>query len=574
MRWLVSVILSFAVPLSEPVSTAAPTPDIKIDQVGYAADSPKFAFLVSARGAAPDIYSVRRKSDGKAVFEGHWGPEVFDPDSGDRVRTADFTSFNVPGAYYFEVPGIGRSWDFAIDSNIYSRPYYLTARGFYGQRCGSAVDLGPEFPGYRHGLCHTAGAFDSSSGRSGPHVSAKGWHDAGDYGRYMISSGISTATLLWAVELWGKGGMRKIKLGIPESGNGVPDLLSEARWNVDWMLNMQDSDGGVWHKQTSAHFCGFVSPDRDELPSLVIGAGQPPFKTSCATADLAAVAGIAARVFGPYDRAYADLCLAAARKAWQWVQSQPNVTFHNPPGITTGEYGDQDCSDEIFWAAAELARTTKEPAFESYFERHYAEFLSQITPDNPPDISHTGALGLWTYALGGGLNRAAIKAIVEHSLETANAIVLRTEAQAYRVSLVRKNYIWGSNGIAANYSMQLLIANKFRPDHRYVSAATENIHYLLGRNTFSLSFVTQLGSHAVEHIHHRPSIASNLAHPWPGLLSGGPNAGRQDDVSARLAASTPPARSFVDDQGSYSTNEIAINWNAPLVFVLAGLLPG
>jgi endoglucanase len=344
----------------------------------------------------------------------------------------------------------------------------------------------------------------------------------------VVNSGISTATLLWAFELWGQRGMRSISLHLPESGNGTPDLLNEARWNIDWMLTMQDSDGGVWHKQTSDHFCGFIAPQKDTFASLVIGVGSAPFKTSCATADFAAVTAIAARVFIPYDRGYADRCLTAARNAWRWLESHEEVPFHNPPGITTGEYGDEHCADEQLWAAAELSRTTREPAFEAYFAQHYTDFLARIAPDEPPSYANMAAFALWTYALGKGQNGTAVKEIESRSVLAANTIVQRAEVKPYRTSMTRENYVWGSNGMVANYGLQLLVANQFRNDHRFVEAAIANVHYLFGCNPFSLSYVTQLGSHSVQHIHHRPSASSSLPKPWPGLLSGGPNPGRQD----------------------------------------------
>jgi endoglucanase len=137
--------------------------------------------------------------------------------------------------------------------------------------------------------------------------------------------------------------------------------------------------------------------------------------------------------------------------------------------------------------------------------------------------------------------------------------------------MTNRDYVWGSNAVVANYGMQLLVANAMRPDARYGEAATDNLHYLLGRNTFSLSFVTQVGENAFLHPHHRPSGADTNAGPWPGLLSGGPNRSRQDDAMRKsLAADLPPAKSYLDDQGAYAANEVAINWNAPLVFLLAG----
>jgi endoglucanase len=119
--------------------------------------------------------------------------------------------------------------------------------------------------------------------------------------------------------------------------------------------------------------------------------------------------------------------------------------------------------------------------------------------------------------------------------------------------------------------MQLLVANAFERKPAYVETALDNLHYLLGRNTFSLSWVTQVGENAFLHPHHRPSGADTNALPWPGLLSGGPNRGKQDPAMKRLPAETPPAKCYLDDQEAYSANEVAINWNAPLVFLLAGV---
>ena len=119
-----------------------------------------------------------------------------------------------------------------------------------------------------------------------------------------MNSGISTATLLWAWELF-RAKLDRVKLNIPESGNGTSRLLNEVRWNLEWMLKMQDDDGGVWHKQTSEQFPGFVMPEDDPLPSLVIGTGSAPYKSTCATADLAAVAAIAARAYQTYDPDFA-----------------------------------------------------------------------------------------------------------------------------------------------------------------------------------------------------------------------------------------------------------------------------
>lgn len=545
-----------------------PTTAIKVDQVGYPLNGPKIALVSSPA----KTFDIREMGTSRVVYHGQIGPAGFDPATGDTVDTADFSSLRLEGKFVLEVPGVGKSWAFTVGGDVYEHTYFLAMRGFYRQRCGTAVDLGPEFPGFSHPACHLHGAFHPSSGLSGPRDNIGGWHDAGDYGRYMVNSGVATGTLLWAWEIFGPR-LKQIPLAIPETGNGTPDILNEARWNLEWMLKMQDADGGAWHKQTSEHFPGFIAPDEDTLPSEVIGTGSPPYKSTCATADLAAVAAIAARVYQPFDAQFAVRALDAARRAWAWTGKYPNVTFRNPPGITTGEYGDSNCSDERLWAAAELWRTTGEAAYHQFFLDHYAEYLSTL--DSPPEgnWSSMAPMALRSYALARrkGVDPKAQAAIRDRMLLAARAIANETSANPYHVSLQTRDYVWGSNGIAAQYGMDLLIANVIAPNSDFVNAALDNLHYLLGRNTFSLSWVTQVGEHSVEHPHHRPSAVSKQG-PWPGLLAGGPNAGRQDPVLAALPRDLPPARVYADETASYASNEIAINWQAPLVFLLAGQL--
>ncbi len=546
-----------------------PTPAIKVDQVGYLADSPKFAVV----SAPAKTFEIRRSTDGKVEFSSNLGPPVFDPLTGDTVQTADFSPFRLPGTYYIQIPGVGKSWTFTVSKNVYDHAYYLAMRAFYGQRCGTAVDLGPEFPGYTHAACHLHGQFHPSSGAKGPRDNLGGWHDAGDYGRYMVNSGVATGTLLWAWEIFGRS-LSPIHLQIPESGNGTPDILNEVRWNLKWMLAMQDTDGGAWHKQTSEHFPGFIAPEQDTQPSQVIGTGAPPYKSTCATADLAAVAAIAARVYKPYDPQFAAQALDAAERAWRWADHYPNVTFRNPPGITTGEYGDFNCADERLWAAAELWRTTGDATYHQFFLKGYAPYLASL--DSPPSAnwSSMAPMALRTYVLAHrkDADAGAQAAIRARILTAANAIVARTAANPYHVSLQAKDFVWGSNGIAAQYGMDLLIANILEPNPDFVNTARENLHYLLGRNTFSLCWVTQLGEHAVQHPHHRPSADGKQPGPWPGMLAGGPNVGRQDPVLATLPRNLPPAKVYADETASYASNEIAINWQASLVFLLGGQL--
>lgn len=534
---------------------------IALNQVGYLPARSKHA-SVKVRATS---FGVRSVAGDRVVYRGQLSAPEADAASGDTLQTADFSALTTPGNYVLEIDSGEKSPAFRIAGDVYRNALRLTMRAFYGQRCGCHVDLGG---GYAHPVCHLSAAYHASSGKSGPLQNRGGWHDAGDYGRYIVNSGISTGTLLWAWELY-QGTLRKLALQIPESGGKLPDFLAEVRWNLDWMTTLQDVDGGVWHKQTSLQFCPFIMPQDDTLTSYVIGTGAPAYKGTCASANFAAVMAIAARCYGAYDAAYAKRCLAAARKAWEWATSNPDVVFHNPPDVGTGEYGDDDCGDELLWAAAELWRTTGDAEYQKAFAA--AAGKAESITITAPSWSALSALAYWTYALASPKDALGLQsAIQDATIKAAEALVANSNSNGYGNTLTAADYVWGSNGVAGNHSLLLLMANHFHANNGFVEAALGNLHYLIGRNCFGISWVTQLGSRPFLHPHHRPSVADHLPTPWPGLLSGGPN-GHPADPVAKALPPGPPMRMWVDDQGAYSVNEVAINWNAPLVFLLAGV---
>jgi len=532
------------------------------NQVGFLPGGEKIA-TVQAQDAADATFQIYSEDGKKQVFHGTLTSPVLDSTSGDRVALADFSGVTAPGTYRFAAQG-KRSEPFYIGKDAYRNALRLTVRSFYGQRCGCAVDLGG---GYRHPACHMSGAYHATSGRQGAVGNHGGWHDAGDYGRYVVNCGLSVGTLLWAWELYPQV-LQKLSLDIPESGGKVPDYLAEIRWNLEWMLSLQDEDGGVWHKQTSEQFCGFVMPEKDELTSYVIGTGATPYKSTCATADLAAVMAIAARCYGAYDPAFSARCLAAAKSGWSWAVAHPDVTFSNPPSIGTGGYDDKHCNDEILWASAELWRTTGD----QQYERTFLDGVEALAPEKSiwvPSWPGLASMAYWTYLLAERRISEPLKSrILKQTMDAAQTLITRRNASGYGHTLAAVDYRWGSNSIAANQSLLLLMANHFQPDLRAVEAALGNLHYLLGRNCFGVSWVTQVGTNPFQHPHHRPSIADNISAPWPGLMSGGPNAKPAEPAGLTLPE-LPPMRMWMDDYRAYSLNEVAINWNAPLVFLLA-----
>jgi endoglucanase len=541
-------------------------PAIKVCQVGFLPDEAKYAMVTVPVKGAVEVWTTATSP--KKVMEAKVEAPKLDADSGDTIQCVDFSVLKSPGEYHLKVGALGWSAPFKIGKDVFAHAFRLAIRGFTGQRASMDVSLAPDFPAYRFMAGHTALAqYDPSSGKTGTRDVSGGWYDAGDYGRYVVTSAITTGTLLWAYEL-NSSKLKKIKLDIPETGkNNLPDFLSEVKYDLDWMLKMQDTDGGVWHKAATANFSGFVAPDQDRAPVLVVGTGKAPFKNTTATADWAAVAAIAARVYRPFDPKYANKCLVAARKAYQWTTDHPNELFqNNPKGISTGAYTDGDARDERLWAVAELFRSTGESSYQADFLTQAKQWPDTITESGVPGWPQLRPMALMTFAMTSLSNvdkpfQARVKADLA---KAADGITARVNANGYMMPLKTAEYYWGSNSVVANYALMLQVAGHVKKKPQYRQAALDCLHYLLGRNTFATSFVTQVGTTYAMNPHHRPSRALGLSKPFPGLLVGGPNADN---------GKMPPAKQWEDKWENYRVNEIAINWNAPLVFVLANVLP-
>ncbi len=541
--------------------TASLPAQVFVDQVGYL---PKAQKLVLVAGASDSFY-VHKVNNSETVFRGKlnlW--KTNDPSTAMTLYLGDFTGLETRDEYFIRA-GAFDSYRFMIADSVYFNAYKKSLKGFYFQRCGS--DLLQVHAGeYAHSRCHIGdGFYHTSTDTNGFVLARGGWHDAGDYGKYVVNAGISVATLLMAYEYFTQQ-FNQDNLNLPESGNGVPDLLDEARYEIEWLLTMQHSHGGVHHKLTSEQFSGFVMPQHHTGLRYLYEI------SSTATADFAAVMARAARVYQPFDADFAQTCLAAAEKAWQFLLNNPFIVpfpdgFKNPTGTATGEYGDGDDSDERLWAAAELFAATGDESYQTTFSL-FAESLGLIDRAMSwPDVKTMAHL---TFLLGAPASTDQnLRDRIYHSLLDYCEELLRIRgASGFHVLIEPGEYYWGSNSIALNKAIVLILGYQLAKKPSYYDAALDQFHYVLGANAHNMSFVTGIGSNSPRHPHHRPSVADGVEAPVPGLLVGGPNQYLNDpELRARFDASTPPALTYVDDVDSYASNEIAINWNAPLVLV-------
>ena len=552
-----------------------PTDAIRLNQVGFYPGAPKAAFVV---GAARDTFYVVTADLKDTVFTGLLGPRRATALSSDTTRAADFSALRTPGEYVDLVPGLGASYRFAIRPRVLEELARGALKAFYFQRASLALE-----PRYAGRWSRAAGHPDTqvlvhpsaaSAGRpAGTVISAPGgWYDAGDYNKYIVNSGITVATLLSLYEDF-PAYVRTLDVDIPESGHGVPDLVQEALWNLRWMLTMQDpSDGGVYHKLTEPRFEGFVRPAEARSPRYVVQ------KSTAAALDFAAVMAQASRVLRSFESrlpGLADSALTAAVHAWSWARHHPDVFYDQErlnqqfePHIETGTYGDRDVRDEFIWAATELGVTTRQDSFFT---------AVPVFPDSSaplPNWRQVRTLAYYTLArFRAGLPPAVAgdRARLERTLvRAADDLMQLASRTAYGTLMGGRaaDFIWGSNSVAANQGIALVVAYRLTGDPSYLRHALSNLDYLLGRNATGYSFVTGFGSRTPLHPHHRPSAADGIDAPVPGLLVGGPNPGRQDGCAYPVTA---PDKAYVDDVCAYASNEVAINWNAPLVYLAAAL---
>ena len=521
---------------------------INLNQVGYLPNAVKVAVMNG--DAITDKASVVDCATGKAVYEGDVAAASMNKSTGRNEARFDFSSVTAPGTYKI-VAGEKESFEFKIGADVYDEAFKASLRMFYLQRCG--MELTSDLAGdYAHPACHTEKA--TVFGTSEKIDVSGGWHDAGDYGRYVVSGAKAAADLMLAYKLYPNA--FDDALNIPESGNGVPDVIDEVRYELDWLFKMQNSEGGVYHKVTCANFPGFVMPE-EETEELIV----TPVSTT-ATADFAAVMAMASVVFAEFDMPYSQRCLDAATRATNYLESHKGVEgTKNPDGIVTGEYPDDKDIDERIWAYAELYKATGEAVYDEEFSK-----LMQSGASCAADLGWQGVSAYAGYAYLSAPTKGKFYDAVLASFMGGIADVEATAStDSYNSSL--KEYPWGSNMTIANNGMYVLLYDKIAGYAKGDEIARQQLNYLLGTNGTGYCFLTGFGTLSPTAPHHRPSQAKKAA--VPGMVAGGPNQNLEDPYAQNVLADTAPALCYADSDQAYSLNEVTIYWNSPVVFLFA-----
>jgi len=523
-------------------------PLIRINQTGYADRLPvqvavlEGGELVLCDGLGNSIKSVEV------------GEPAFDEASGDNVSLVNLGVLPA-GEYIIKTKTAERK--ICVKKDPWQEVTDALIKGLYYQRCG--CDLKERFAGkYTHLACHRAPAMEWVD-NSVKKTVIGGWHDAGDFGKYVGPGAVTVAHMIYTHLLCGKG--CNDDLNIPESDNEVPDILNEARYELEWMLKMQREDGAFYHKLTKALFAPFIMPEEDHVQEYLMPVSH------CATGAACACLALAYRVYKKYDTKFADQMLAAALLADKWIgENSEFIPYLNPEGVRTGWYADKNFADERFWAACELYASTGEERYKETAENIYKSEELNLTSYGWADVAGLGAI-CCLFELKDMAGSVLFTDLREKYLEKCKAVSEITDLSGYGTAIEADRYIWGSILPIMSNAMSMILYEKLTGDDSLKARALMQWNYALGLNTLDISFVTGFGDRSVQNPHHRPSGADGIKEPVPGLIAGGPNKVFPYPPNRIRFEGVPAAKCYLDELESADTNEIAIYWNSPAIFV-------
>ena len=553
------------------MNAQAQSQNLRLNQLGYYPNQEKIIVLDNVQPKGSIALCDER---GKKIKSFKAKTAVQSPWSGKTRHIFNLSAINQPGDYRIQYNG--ESAPLHINDHVLHGISIASLKAFYMMRSGIPID-----EKYAGKYARPIGHLDtevyihpsaaSASRPEGTVISSPfGWYDAGDYNKYITNSAF-TIGLLFSVYEQIPEYFAKLSTNIPESGNSTPDLLDEIMFNLKWMLTMQDpADGGVYHKLTTPSFEGFVMPRDCHQKRYVVA------KSVTATFDFAAVMAQAARLFkdNPDYPDFTEKATQAAAKAYEWAVANPNALYSQrilnskfEPMVHTGEYGDFNSDDERFWAATQLYLLTNNPIYKIDANKYIP---SEMVTPVWGQVSALGSLA-WLNTLDNYMYEPISRQLKEYS----DTLVAKTSNSCFYAPFgnTKRDFGWGS--LAEHCcapAIILLYADKYIKKGAYAKYALENANYLLGRNPLGYCYVTGWGTKSPQHPHQRLSSADGIDAPMPGLLVGGPNPGQQDknDMKDQYLSNLPD-ESYLDVEGSYASNEIAINWNASLAGLLCWL---
>lgn len=531
----------------------------KVNQLGYLVGEPKKAVFIS-HVQVP--FKVRSTGDGAVVLEGQSSAPKYWSLTKSTVVQLDMFDLDA-GNYTVEV-GDKVSYPFEVKEGVYDEAFKTSMRSFYFQRASTEIvdDIYARPVGHPDTAVIIHPSVSSSLHAVGSKINlSKGWYDAGDFGKYTVPAGVTLWELLSLVEYTDL----NEDLGIPESGDDVNDILDECKWELDWMLSMQDVDGGLFHKVSTSNFESDIMPHNATMPRYVYQ------KSSSASLTAAGVFAKASRIYESVDGSYATQLIEASKKAWIWGNEnitqrykQNEINEMYEPDDKTGGYGFESytlsLSDEIFWASSELFITTGEEQYKNSIQIPSSMGIPKWESYDCPAV-------ISLLFSENGLSKTDSDKLSDLLLSFADKHLKQYEESPYGMMMGTESYdySWGSNGKASNQAMVMLYAYYFSGKREYFEAALANIDYIFGMNPLNQCFLTGFGTQTSVNIHHRVSRADGIPSPVPGLLANGPH---NTSTGECFYLSDLPPLTYVDEYCSSATNEISIYDGAAITHAL------
>jgi endoglucanase len=551
-------------------------PAIRVNQIGYLPLGEKYAHVADFPEALTvDVgtrFEVRSAANNEIAYAGTLA--LVDPHepfvSGEKVLRADFGRLWRPGRYYLVVDasGIDPSPAFEVGWRLYEPALRDATRYFFYQRQGIAIEE-PFAEGFARGLGHPGDVAAMMRSSGAVRDVSQGWYDAGDYGKYTPFAAAPVVDLLDAY------GMFPYVFGddsnIPESGNGKADVLDEVKWELDWLLKMQDAESGGFYHLIYPNNCpgsGSCRPEDITEQRYVedLMGGVPNVRPTASTAKAVAALAHAARAYRHYDDAYADRLLAAAEAGWAYLQANPQ----NIPA--TGFNGEQSTDDaERLWAAGELFRTTQKPVYDRYFRDRYQAYAWTWT--STTDNSGYPEMRAFIAYLSAPKAKSEVRNWFRPLYRAWRAQQFARTQKTWRNFLddgsgdFGSDYYWGSNAVTLATITTIATADRAIGDFfdiELVKAARAQLNYVLGVNPLRKSYVTGFGADSASRIF--SAIYSSERYPTaqpPGILAEGPNQYQGWRYSRFFG------KCYADTNTDWTVSEHAIYYNASLVFVLA-----
>ncbi len=544
-------------------------PFIKVNQLGYSILSDKYALVsgyadeLNAVNGTP--FTVKRTSDNAVMYNGKLQLATnLDTQSGERIFNADFSPLIKSGTYYISVAaaGVADSLPFQIGSNVYQPLVVDATRYFYYQRQGIALDAA-HAGAYTRGVGHPQDANATfASGVNPPRDVSQGWYDAGDFGKYVNNGATAVSNLIWSYQLF-PNEFKDNQLNIPESGNGIPDILDEAKWELDFILKMQDqTSGGFYHMvQPSSS----TAPDKDTTPRYIedVNGSQTNVRPTDDAACAAAALAEASISFRKFDPTYANTLLTAARGGWNYLMANPNGV-----GSVPGAYGVSNDQADRLWAAAALYRATGEAQYNQYFLANYQQYASAWdgSRDNPEGLGNMAQSAFMDYMKAAHPDPTARTWFATKFNAWRELVLERSEQGPWHNTLQDNDYYWGSNSVVLDMMQMLavgtIVLGGFNPitDLRVIRAVESGMNYILGMNPLETSYVSGEGANSITSIFSAVWSYEGIPGIPKGYMPGGPNM-----YTNPLLYCGAPAKCYLDNETNWSTNESDIGSNAVLV---------